>query len=59
MTDKERAAHIAALQARRAARGMSDPLNVMRAVMAASPAPAIVEIPAPHVLRIRSGESPE
>ena len=43
-------AQIAALQARRAARGMADPLNRLRAVMAASDSTAIVEQPAPHVM---------
>jgi hypothetical protein len=33
------------IQERRAARGMADPLNRMRAIMAASTAPPIVEIP--------------
>lgn len=34
MDDKERAARVAALKARRAARGMADPLNVLRVVVA-------------------------
>lgn len=52
MTRKEQ---IEALQARRAARGMSDPSNVMRAVTAASPAPVITEQPAPHVVAFEAG----
>jgi hypothetical protein len=46
MTEKERAARVAALQARRAARGIADPLNRLRAVVAqsvAAGAPVAVE----------------
>lgn len=49
MTDIERQARIAALQARRAARGMDDPLNRLRALTAArvaAGAPVFVNIPA-------------
>lgn len=49
-TEAQRAADIAALQQRRAARGMSDPLNRMRAIMAASPAPVITCQPTPEAL---------
>ena len=32
MTDQEKAARIAAMRARRAARGMADPLNLLRVI---------------------------
>jgi hypothetical protein len=54
-TETERAADLVALQDRRAARGMSDPLNRMRAIMAESAAPVITEQPAPHVLAFEAG----
>lgn len=49
MNDTEKQARIAALQARRAARGMDDPLNRLRALTAAAVAngaPIIVNMPA-------------
>ncbi len=49
MTDTDKQARIAALQARRAARGMADPLNRLRAITAqavANGAPVFVNIPA-------------
>lgn len=49
MPDNELAQRIAALQARRAARGMNDPLNRLRALNAArvaAGAPVFVNIPA-------------
>jgi len=44
--DTERQAAVAALQSRRAARGMNDPLNRLRAIAVGQP--PIVEIPCPH-----------
>lgn len=49
MNDTEKQARIAALQARRAARGMNDPLNRLRALTAravANGAPIFVNMPA-------------
>ena len=46
MTDTDSQAAIAALQARRAARGMTDPLNRLRAYGATQD--PIAEIPCPH-----------
>jgi len=52
----DRAAAVAALQARRAARGLADPLNRLRASMAASDAPPVVAIEPPREYRL--GSSP-
>jgi hypothetical protein len=53
--ETERDKAVAALRARRASRGVNDPLNRMRAGMAASDAPRVVEEPAPHVVLYQAG----